>query len=322
MPIFCPFGVKSAFISFLGGLRLIMEFKEQQAKLNGDYRTKLNRLADRIEACPSLPWCHLHCSDCGTQLTKKPFKTSCLSNFCSDDECLKNRKKIRMMKFKEYNIKSKKLYSFVIGFKDISVKDLTKKQRVEYHKFFMKVIKKTQKIYGKFYFLSVRDINNSGQNIRLHYHIATLPLRDFRFFVQSINKVCFDMSKKANIDASISLSGYKGTGPTLKYFSGRVCGEFGHHRKGEHKFGYSDFLNLQQYFEVFYRSKSFNCNFQYRSRKRAELVLMLNNVPKKCPNCGSTTHKNFYFLPVVKINDVNPPPSSQQEDLNIQIIKV
>jgi hypothetical protein len=294
----------------------------QQLNLNSDYRSSLNRLADRIEFCSSLPWCHVYCRSCGHQLTKTPFKQSCLSNFCSDPECLKNRKKIRRMKLNDYNIRSKKLYSFVVGFKDLPVSQLTKEQRKKYHSFFLLLLKKTLKVYGSFYYLSVRDLNKSGDNIRLHYHVATLPLKDFRFFVSCLNKSCDELSKKMNVLASVSLSGYKGKGSTLNYFSSRASGEFGHDTKGEHKFGFSDFMKLEQYYSVFYRTKTFNSNFRFRRHQTAELVAMLNNVPKICPNCLATTYKNIYFAPVPEPIQNNPPPIKIYSKFVPQIVRM
>ena len=256
--------------------------------------TKLEKLANRIEQCPSGAWLHIHCNSCLKQLTQKPFKQSCLSNFCKDFECLKTRIRIRSMKLNDYYITSKNLYNFVIGF--VAVEKITKEMRIRYHKTFMKILKQLQKIYGKFYFISVTDLNKTKDGkIRLHYHIATLPLKDFRKFTSALSYICNKIEGVAP-----SFSGYKKKSSVISYFSKRASGNFGHNRKGEKKFGFSDFMNLEEYYNVFYGTKTFNSNLSFRVRKHSELILMLNNVPKICPNCHIPTKKNTHCEPVVE----------------------
>ncbi|GAH03625.1 unnamed protein product, partial [marine sediment metagenome] len=151
--------------------------------------SKLEKLANRIEECPSGAWVYIHCNSCSGQLTNKPFKQVCLSNFCKEKECLKTRARIRSMKLQDYYITSKNLFNFVIGFK--SVEKITNEFRIECHKTFMKILKQLQKLYGKFYFISVRDLNKTKDGkIRLHYHVATLPLKDFRKLTASLSLIC------------------------------------------------------------------------------------------------------------------------------------
>lgn len=275
--------------------------------------TKLDKLADRIEQCPSGAWLHIYCNSCGEQLTKKPFKSCCLSNFCQEKECLKTRIRIRRMKLQDYYITSKNLFNFVIGFK--AVEKITNEFRINCHKTFMKIMKKLEKIYGKVYWLSVRDLNKTKEGkIRLHYHIATLPLKDFRKLTSTLSLICNKIEGVAP-----SFSGYKKKSSVISYFAKRASGNFGHNRKGEKKFGFSDFMRLEEYYNVFYGTKTFNSNLSYRTRKGSELILMLNNVPKKCPFCHTFTKNNTHPEPVIE-KPPDPPPEAPK--IAIEYIKI
>lgn len=281
--------------------------------------TDIERLAERIEVCPNLPWGHMNCNTCETQLTTKPFKQCCLSNFCKYPECSKTRIRIRSMKLGDYHIHSKKLYHFVLGFSAIDINDLDKKTRLRYHRTFKRVLKKLEEQYGEFYYLSVRDLNKTKKGkVRLHYHIATLPLKDFRKFTSLLSAIC----KKIEGIAP-SYKGYQKKSSVLSYFSKRASGEFGHNRKDERKFGFVDIMNLEQYYNVFFRTKTFNSNFSFRTRKRSEFIRMLNNIPKHCPKCEIETKNNIHFVVLEEVEHRPPDIIIKSEPLGeIEIIKI
>jgi len=290
------------------------------------HKRKLEALADRIESCPKLSWGHVHCRGCDIQLSKKPIKLSCLSQFCKDPECMKTRIRIRYLHFQDLNIKSKNLYSFVIGFKDIPVKELTNKYRSKSCKIVKQIITEIKKIYGKFYYIAGQDQNKSENgNVRLHYHISTLPLKDFRMFVFSLDKAIKTIQDKTgDNNYAYSLSGYKKTNAVLNYLAKRTSGIFGHDRKGEQKFTYADLMNLKQFREVFFGTKRFFTNLIFRERKLSELIFMLNNIPKICPNCKTSTYKNTYFKSLEEIEaDKHKPPdisTNSRPEMKIEIV--
>lgn len=270
-------------------------------------KQKLENTISRIEACPSLPWADLHCATCNEKLTEKPFKLSCLSNFCQDDECVKNRLRIRRMIFKDFKIRSKILYNFVIGFKSINPKLMTREQRNLYDKVARYILKEINKTYGKYYFIAERDINRKNKKIRFHYHVATLPLKDFRFFVKCLRRACIKASSKFFIDVSPSLSGYQKKGSVLSYFAKRSIGVFGHNRKNESKFGFSDFMHYEDYHNVFYKTKSWFSNLRHFRREASEFIAMLNNIPAKCPKCGVKTKNNLKLVYIESEIKQKPP---------------
>ncbi|GAG91192.1 unnamed protein product, partial [marine sediment metagenome] len=93
----------------------------------------------------------------------------------------------------------------------------------------------------------------------------------------------------------------------------------GHNRNDEKKFGFSDFMNLEEYFNVFYGTKTFNSNLSYRVRKHSEFIRMLNNVPKICPHCRIPTIKNTHCEPIPP----DPPPDciKTYPELVVEVIK-
>jgi hypothetical protein len=290
------------------------------------YKQKLEKTISRIESCPSLPWADLVCKTCGEKLTEHPFKLSCLSNFCQDDECIKNRLRIRRMQFRDFRIRSKKLFNFVIGFKDIDPENLTREKRNLYDKVLRFILKDVLKTYGRFYFIAERDINKSKSNegfIRFHYHIGTLPLKDFRFFDTCLNRACLRASEKFSIDVSISLGKFQSRGSVLSYFAKRSVGVFGHDRTGETKFGFSDFMHYEDYHNVFYKTKSWFSNLKHIRREATEFIAMLNNIPAKCPNCRVQTKKNMRVVTLDTQIVVPPPPDIKSyPNLHIPVVKI
>lgn len=285
-------------------------FKKQKTLEN--YNTKILKLKNRIEECPNLSWGHIHCSneECLQQLTKHPLKLSCLSNFCNDPECLKNRIRIRNVIFKSFGIRSSKLYNFVIGFKSIPIADLNKKTRLSCHRTVTKILKELQTTYGKFFYFAVRDLNkphdpqSNAKFLRVHYHVATLPLKDYRDFVLKLKSACEKFSAKSLLPVAPSLSGYKKRRGVFAYLSKRLAGHFGHNRQAEKIFGFSEIMTIEKYFNIFYQTKSFLTNL--RPRLQAEFINMLNNIPKICPKCQQLTHKNTFFKPLGE----DPPPNN------------
>lgn len=260
------------------------------------YQKGLNSLADRIEICPSLPWGYITCKTCGYKLTK-PVKLTCMSNYCNDKQYVSNQLRIRRMKFKEFNIRSKKLYTFVIGFKDIPSKDLSRGLKNNYEKATKYVLKEIKKSYGSFFYISVRDINKSKSHkdfLRYHHHIATLPLKDFRLFNKTLENACLKASHKFNLTLSYSGGKYQKTMGVISYISKRSVGLFGHNRENETAFSYSDYFTLEKYYQIFYKTKSWTTNFKYRTRtrQRSGFISMLNIIPDICPNCKVSTKNN------------------------------
>ncbi len=281
----------------------------------------------RVKSCPDLMWGYPTCKteNCNKKLTKKPIKLSCLSPYCDDVNCISNRVRCVNFRLKEFGIKSKQLYNFVIGFEPI--KTITKQDRILYQKIFRYFMKELNLSYQKrfnkkLYSIATRDINLSKKGLRLHYHIATLPVKDYREFTAMINSSCEKAYKKFNIHLAPSFSGYKKTSSTLSYFSKRVSGVFGHNRNEEQQFTYKNIMSSKEYFHVFYKTKALNFfNLKFRSREaRTEFISMLNVIPKICPNCQIPTESNIMFVPMEEIK--RPPPPNHENKAIIEYVSI
>lgn len=281
----------------------------------------------RVKVCPDLIWVYPTCKteNCNHKLTKKPIKLSCLSPYCNDVNCISNRVRCVNFRLKEFDIKAKQLYNFVIGFKPI--KTITKKEQILYQKifrYFMKelILSYQKRFKAKLYAISTRDINLSKNGLRLHYHIATLPIKDFRELTFMIKSSCEKAYNKFNIHLAPSFSGYKKTSSTLSYFSKRVSGLFGHNRKGEQQFTYKNIMSVEDYFSVFYKTKALNFfNLKFRSREaRTELISMLNVIPKICPKCNEFTKYNIIFLQYER--KPPPPPPTNETKAIIEYVSI
>lgn len=283
------------------------ETNPNQLTLN--HLSKIDKFKFRIASCKYLSWGFPSCMNCEKNLVKKPIKLTCLSPYCNEHECIKNRIRCVIFRLKEFRIRSKQLYNFVIGFEPVAV--ITKKDRIFKQKVFRYVMKLLDKKYQKrfikkLYSISARDLNLSNNKIRLHYHVATLPVKDFKEFSTMI-KSCTELaSKKYEINLAPSFSGYKKTSSTLSYFAKRICGVFGHNRNEEQAFTYKDIMSIENYYKTFYKTKALNFfNLKFRTREASsELISMLNVIPKICPNCNIPTKNNIIFI---TLEDNKPP---------------
>ncbi|GAH02186.1 unnamed protein product, partial [marine sediment metagenome] len=147
---------------------------------------RLERLSQRIKDCQYMDWAHLVCKKCGNLIKKRALKLSCLSPFCKEPDCIENKKRLVMNYLQRLQIRSKTLYHFVIGFKP--VEKITKELRLEYHKILKEVIKEVEKSHPKLYLIIVGDINKSEEGLRYHYHIGSLPVKDFRLLATLLQK--------------------------------------------------------------------------------------------------------------------------------------
>lgn len=298
-------------------LRLIKSFKELK-KIQLPYcascqKTNFNL---RINNCDDLPWGNIYCntSDCFEKLTKKPIKLTCLSPYCNHKECIKNRVRTINFRLHEFGIKSKNLYHFSVGFKPLE--KITNEDRIKMQKsfiYFMKLLNKSyEKEYGqKLYSICARDLNKSKRNndfLRLHYHIATLPIKDQNNFRSMTQRCSKKTQEKFGLEINPTWIGYRKRNNVLEYFAKRIAGVFGHNRFEEKQFTYQDIMGEDEYFEGFYKTKALTFfNLQYRSREATSgFIKELNVVPKICPKCHIPTKNNIRFEEII-LKKTKPP---------------
>lgn len=260
---------------------------------------RLEHLADRIQDCNFMEWAHLCCENCGNIVKNRAVKLSCLSAFCQNPECIRNRKRLVRNYLRDLKIKSKSLYHFVIGFRP--VKKITKELRAKYRVILKSIIRDVEKTHPKLHLIIVGDINRAETGLRYHFHIGSLPVKDFRMLSVVLRKSCESVSECFKTSVGVQLIGYSRKSAIYSYFSKRASGVFGHERDFSN-FGYPDVMKLKDYFEVFYRTKKIFLHHLKCRHGVTEFIDLLDNLPEKCPYCS---HKKFRIIPE---NIFKPPP--------------
>jgi hypothetical protein len=245
---------------------------------------KLERLADRLQDCKYMDWGSLVCEDCQKIIVKSAVKYSCLVRFCNEPECRINRQRIAYGYLKDLKIKSKNLLHYVLGFQHCTSYDNSLRKL---HKKVLKQLSvQMEKLGTPLKSLVVFDFTGVKGNIFPHLHCVNLPVKDFRLFFSNL-KICQKLiSDKLKIPFTIRFKGYSKTIPVLKYFANRIAGIFGN-LKDNTCYGFSNFMNLEEYFNNIYRKKTLVL-VNLRTRKRSNVPYLLDNLPKICPYCGST----------------------------------
>jgi len=271
---------------------------------------RLEHFANRVQDCKFMDWAHLVCNDCGNIVKEKAFHLSCLSPFCKNPECIKNRIRINKALLQSYGIYTKRLYHFVVGFEP--VKELTNSFRLKCDLLAKKFIKQIRSKFPNVYLIMVRDINQTTKGLRVHYHIGGFGIKDFRFFSVQLQNITKSLSECSRTPLIVSLGGYSKREGIFNYFSKRASGVFGHTSKGD-DFYYSDFMKLKEYFEVFYNKRKIWFYLNNLRVRRTELIRLISHSVEKCPYCSS---KSFRFSPV---NTFKPPPDKFCSECGIYV---
>ena len=248
---------------------------------------KLELYAQRIENCPNMGWANVICKDCHHIIKPEAVRFSCLSNYCQDPECLKNRIRVKLARLMSLGTYTKILYHFVIGFKP--VEKLSKSHLIKCQAQVFKVIHEVEKTHPKLHLIVVRDINKSKGLLRLHYHVASLPVKDFRLLSNSLLRANKLVSELAGFNSIVQLIGYRGKEGIFDYFSKRASGVFGHELRGTN-FSYPGVMDLKAYFETFYNTRTINLYNLSSRRVATEFIRLIDGVPESCPFCGSKSY--------------------------------
>ena len=253
----------------------------------------------RLHGCSFMDWAHLVCSQCGNIVREKAFHLSCLSPYCKNPECIKNRIRITKAAMQSYRIRTKRLYHFTLGF--APVKELTNPHRLSCDLIAKKFIKRIKTLFPDVYLIMVRDINLSKEGFRVHYHVAGFNIKDFRNFSYNLLREGKNLSECLKMRVAVSLAGYQNKNTIFTYFSKRVAGVFGHTSKGD-DFYYSDFMSEKDYFKVFYNKRKIWFFLNNLVPSGTEFIRLISHSIENCPYCGSS---HFRLSPV---NSFQPPP--------------
>jgi len=274
--------------------------------------------ASRIKGCPDMPWASLVCDDCGHVNKKSCTKLSCLSPFCQELECIKNRGKIVMAKLKSYKINSRMLLHIIFGF--AHVEEFTKEVRAFHQKTIKKIQDEMKRLGTPLQMIICRDLNGKPGDLYIHYHSANLPVKDWRKFRSNL----FDIQKKLGC-FSLKFVGYRNRFSLFKYFSKRVAGVFQNACDDkDYTFGYDKLMDVREFFRSFYKIRKIKfINLSPRAKPDV-LASLLDNCPKKCDKCGS---KNMKIVPDDMLDDFLPtakpyPPPDYETHREIDFIPV
>lgn len=297
--------------------RYAMKFNEKQKSISQypeqtERQIKINSLANRIEYCPDSSWASIVCKDCGAIVKKSATKMSCYSPFCQDPECIKNRKRLVFTYLKGFNISSKKVLHIVFGFPHVP--KFTKDIKDHHNKVFDKIKLKMKKLGTPLKMIICRDLNGSKGDLYVHYHSLNLPVKDWRKFRQNLF-IC----QKSIGGFSIKFKHYRNKLRMYKYFAKRSAGVFQNEGdKDKDAFGFPKLMNLEEYFDCFYKVRKFKLIGLKPRRKTSVLALLLDNSTLKCPVCGQT---HFEIIRNEDLPNPNPPPDLVSVPVKCEIVK-
>ncbi len=257
----------------------------------------------RIEECKSMVWTSLVCFSCGKIIKSNCAKLSCLSPYCQDEDCIKNRYRIVFAYFKSLKFYSKNLLHTIFGFPH--VKKFTREIRENHYRVFRELKKEMKRLGTPLKMVICRDVNGEKGDLFVHYHTGNLPVKDWRKFRQNLYICREKIIKKTDIEFVIKFRHYRNTFKMFKYFANRVSGVF-QNMEIEESFGYSKLMDIKEFYETFYNVRKIKLINLRRREAPSVLALMLDNPIEKCPDCGSN---DVRLWPTDQIPSCKGPPN-------------
>jgi hypothetical protein len=203
---------------------------------------------------------------------------------------------------KSFKIKSPNLYHFEIGFEHIS--DLDDKTVKVLRRAVDLWMKEMKRLGTPVRALRVFDMLKKSSGYYLHFHFASLPVGDVRKFGQNCHLARENMISKGQTPFIVRIEGYRPKKAIFDYFSKRMAGTFGHECKGTAQ-TFSDMMSLEQYFEVFFRSKHLYSSLGWKALPDSNLVRIVLSCPKICPHCS---HNTFSLISNDYLGEQDHPP--------------
>lgn len=247
---------------------------------------KLDLLRQRIGGCPSMGYASWVCDSCGQIAKHSAYRLTCCCRYCPDLDCTENRRLHSLLRLRSFGVKASKLLHFEIGFPH--VEEITKEEVKKLRQSANFWMKEMEKLGSPIKALRILDILKKGQGYYLHFHFASLPVGDVRKFGQNCHLAREKVMGELQTSFIVRIEGYKPRKSLYDYFSKRMAGMFGHKKKGTaHTF--STMMSLEQYFEVFFKSKHLWNSLGWKAKPDSNLVTTVLNKPKACPHCSHNT---------------------------------
>ncbi len=278
----------------------------------------LEKLYYRIHSCKDLPWASVVCDNCGTVVKKDATKLSCLSPYCQDSECVKNRKRLIWAYLKSLKIYSKTMLHIIIGLPRVGrfTRDIQKVHLIK-----LNLMKKEMKKLGTPLQMIVgRDLNGFSGDLYVHYHCLNVPVKDWRKYWTNLHKCGLKFG------FIVKWRHYRSKNKMYKYLAKRCAGVFQNDGDGDcDSFGYNKLMDLKEFYEDFYNTRKIRLFGIRRGVAPSILALLLDNLAVICPNCGGN---HFDIVPNCDIDDKNVavansiPPAPPPDDISSKKFEV
>jgi len=283
-------------------------------KPSAEKRRKFNvqTILRNVRKCREGNFVRVACKSCKNELSPTTIRLTCQNRFCSCPDCVEMRRLKAFGNLERLKVRSKSLIHLIVGFERIIGESKDKKKQREEVLSSIKI--ELEKCGIKLHAVSVWDMNVHEKKgfkfFYMHYHLALLPVKDFRCLMLAVRKV----QEKFKGIATIRNEGYKPKKSLFNYFAkiqaGLVSTEEEHHTVT-----YSKILTIQEFREFFYHKRmlrkwalsSVSCVLHDTSGREYMFKLLGISLPKKCPFCGCELSRANVFLK--KITEEEKPPN-------------
>jgi hypothetical protein len=226
------------------------------------FKNPLEHLKYKVYNCKRF-YVRYYCDGCGNT-EQQPL--TCGSRYCK--RCYEQRYHKALKRLFNYKIYSERLFHLVIGFPRNNGFDKKEKRKQEI--ILSRFLKEIRKYY-KFNAIRVFDLGK---------HYAVLPEAK-QFDARLFNRIITEVSN--GVVKIVKLIGWRNKKSLFKYIAQRIAGRYGHTFEGSKEFYLSDFLTIEEYYNLY---------FKIRSLVLLTKLVTCNNAPNYfsnvCSICGST----------------------------------
>lgn len=263
---------------------------------------KLDLFKQRIEECPKMGFASWVCDSCGQIAKHSAYRLTCCVRYCDDPACIENRKQHALLRLRSFNVRAPKLLHFEMGF--AHVEEITKEEVKKLRRAVDLWMKEMEKLGSPIKALRIFDILKKGEGYYLHFHFASLPVGDVRKFGQNCHLARKKVMGELQLPFVVRIEGYRPLRSLYGYFSKRMAGMFGHKAKGSDE-TFSSMMGLEQYYDVFFRSKHLWNSLGWKAKPDSNLVNLVLSKPQTCLHCS---HNTFSLISNSYLGVEDKPP--------------
>jgi len=271
-------------------------------RLMREFRVKT--LLSHIIECKKGFWLNIACKKCENIIEEKVAQGTCNIRYCDCERCVERRREKAWHRLKDFEVYSKRLIHLEIGFPLQKKETKEDKQRRDKT---LKQIKKEFKKIIEIHGLMVLDIRERKEFYFVHYHLALLPVKGYRLFMQTIRKI----QEKFKGKATIRNEGYKPRESLFSYFSRIMAGLISSEDR-HHSVLYKEIMTPEEYIDFFYRRRVLRAVCVSKPERSEVMFKCLGlTLPAKCPFCNAEL--TFDDVKLVKDKEIEEPPPPEQK---------